>query len=94
MVWQLSGLRKRTAVPKSKLISCLQTCPDSLEHSNPLALLACLAIAADRRGLFAVQSGFLDEYPFDPVGLNSEANQVKEIKNGRLAMVSPCAPKT
>ncbi|KAK9830814.1 hypothetical protein WJX74_008475 [Apatococcus lobatus] len=33
-------------------------------------------------------SGFLDEYPFDPVGLNSEANQVKEIKNGRLAMVA------
>ena len=36
-----------------------------------------------------LQSGFLDEYPFDPVGLNSEATQVKEIKNGRLAMVTP-----
>jgi hypothetical protein len=33
------------------------------------------------------QSGFLDFYPFDPVGLNSEANATKEIKNGRLAMV-------
>jgi light-harvesting complex I chlorophyll a/b binding protein 5 len=34
------------------------------------------------------QSGFLDSYPFDPVGLNSQANAEKEIKNGRLAMVA------
>ena len=40
--------------------------------------------------LCMLQSGFLDEFPFDPVGLNSEANQVKEIKNGRLAMVRTC----
>ena len=34
-----------------------------------------------------VQSGFLDWYPFDPVKLDSAANQEKEVKNGRLAMV-------
>ena len=27
-------------------------------------------------------------FPLDPAGLNSEANAVKEIKNGRLAMVA------
>ena len=34
-----------------------------------------------------LQSGFLNWFPFDPLNLNSEANAVKEIKNGRLAMV-------
>jgi hypothetical protein len=32
----------------------------------------------------------LDWFPFDPAKLDSEANAEKEIKNGRLAMVSPC----
>jgi hypothetical protein len=36
-----------------------------------------------------VQSGFLDSFPFDPASLDSEVNQVKELKNGRLAMVRP-----
>jgi len=35
-----------------------------------------------------LQSGFLKWFPFDPLNLNSPANEVKEIKNGRLAMVS------
>lgn len=35
-----------------------------------------------------MQSGFLNFFPFDPLNLNSDTNQVKEIKNGRLAMVS------
>ena len=35
-----------------------------------------------------MQSGFLNWFPFDPLNLNSPANQVKEVKNGRLAMVS------
>ena len=39
--------------------------------------------------IFCLQSGFLNSFPFDPLGLNSPANQVKEIKNGRLAMVKP-----
>ena len=39
-----------------------------------------------------VQSGFLDSFPFDPANLNSEVNQVKELKNGRLAMVSSALP--
>ena len=35
-----------------------------------------------------MQSGFLNWFPFDPLNLNSPANQVKEVKNGRLAMVT------
>ena len=38
--------------------------------------------------LAVVQSGLLDWFPFDPAKLDSEANAEKEIKNGRLAMVS------
>ncbi len=34
------------------------------------------------------QSGFLDSFPFDPAGLNSDTNQTKELKNGRLAVRS------
>lgn len=33
-------------------------------------------------------SGFFNSFPFDPLGLNSPANQIKEVKNGRLAMVA------
>lgn len=33
-------------------------------------------------------SGFLNWFPFDPLNLNSPANEVKEIKNGRLAMIA------
>ena len=36
---------------------------------------------------YALQSGVLDSFPFDPLGQNSEAMQLREIKNGRLAMV-------
>jgi light-harvesting complex I chlorophyll a/b binding protein 5 len=33
-------------------------------------------------------SGFLESFPFDPANMNSPEMQLKEIKNGRLAMVS------
>jgi len=33
-------------------------------------------------------SGFLNSYPFDPAGMNSSSMALKEIKNGRLAMIS------
>eukprot|EP00967_Tisochrysis_lutea_P043813 scaffold52986_cov17-Tisochrysis_lutea.AAC.3 len=34
------------------------------------------------------ESGFINSFPFDPVGLNSPKHAVNEVKNGRLAMVS------
>merc|ERR1712072_1293606 len=34
------------------------------------------------------KSGFLNSFPFDPANMNSPDMQLKEIKNGRLAMVS------
>ncbi|GBF98157.1 light-harvesting protein of photosystem I [Raphidocelis subcapitata] len=33
-------------------------------------------------------SGFLFSFPFDPAGMNSKEMAVKEVKNGRLAMVA------
>merc|ERR1712224_1031385 len=34
------------------------------------------------------KSGFLNSFPFDPANMNSPDMQLKEIKNGRLAMVA------
>jgi light-harvesting complex I chlorophyll a/b binding protein 5 len=34
------------------------------------------------------ESGFLNSFPFDPVGMDSQDMRVKEVKNGRLAMVA------
>ena len=33
-------------------------------------------------------SGFINQFPFDPAGMNSKDMAVKEVKNGRLAMVA------
>jgi len=33
-------------------------------------------------------SGLVGSFPFDPVGMSSDSMQVKEVKNGRLAMVA------
>nr|DAA05900.1 TPA_inf: chloroplast light-harvesting complex I protein precursor Lhca9 [Acetabularia acetabulum] len=33
-------------------------------------------------------SGFLNSFPFDPANMNSPDMQLKEIKNGRLAMIA------
>uniref|UniRef100_A0A061S9W9 Chlorophyll a-b binding protein, chloroplastic n=1 Tax=Tetraselmis sp. GSL018 TaxID=582737 RepID=A0A061S9W9_9CHLO len=34
------------------------------------------------------KSGFLNAHPFDPAGMNSDSMALKEIKNGRLAMIA------
>merc|ERR1712144_87478 len=33
-------------------------------------------------------SGLIDSFPFDPANMNSPEMELKEVKNGRLAMVS------
>ncbi|KAL6749617.1 hypothetical protein V8C86DRAFT_2840537 [Haematococcus lacustris] len=40
--------------------------------------------------LMREQSGFINSFPFDPVGLNSPKHAVNEVKNGRLAMNGLC----
>jgi len=34
------------------------------------------------------KSGLFNAYPFDPAGMNSETMALKEVKNGRLAMIA------
>ncbi len=36
----------------------------------------------------SAQSGFLNSFPFDPLGLDSPEMAEKEIRNGRLAMLA------
>ena len=36
----------------------------------------------------AVQGGLLNMAPFDPMGMDSDAMRLREVKNGRLAMLS------
>lgn len=38
--------------------------------------------------MMLLQSGLINQFPFDPAGMNSKDMAVKEVKNGRLAMVS------
>lgn len=38
--------------------------------------------------MLLLQSGVVNKFPFDPLGLDSPTNAEKEIKNGRLAMVT------
>jgi hypothetical protein len=34
------------------------------------------------------EAGFLTSYPFDPLGLKTDTTKLKELKNGRLAMLA------
>jgi light-harvesting complex I chlorophyll a/b binding protein 5 len=43
---------------------------------------------ADKMVCNCVQSGVINQFPFDPAGLNSPSMELKQIKNGRLAMVA------
>ncbi len=38
--------------------------------------------------MHVLQSGFLNQVPFDPLGMKNDDMREKEIKNGRLAMVA------
>ena len=51
---------------------------------------ACLDTQTEHEcvGICVMQSGLLNQVPFDPLGLRNEDTQEKEIKNGRLAMVA------
>jgi len=59
---------------------------------------ALIAIEAVVMGFFELKrfqgwketgvSGFVNSFPFDPAGMNSSDMAVKEVKNGRLAMVA------
>jgi light-harvesting complex I chlorophyll a/b binding protein 5 len=41
------------------------------------------------RGWLATgKSGINESFPFDPIGMNSPSMAVKEVKNGRLAMIA------
>lgn len=53
-----------------------------------VSLFCCLPVLK-KKYCGVLQSGFLDSFPFDPAKLDSPTNQVKELKNGRLAMVRP-----
>jgi hypothetical protein len=59
----------------------LQQPPAKEAAVNPTA---CSAAAVS-----CVQSGLINQFPFDPAGMYSKDMAVKEVKNGRLAMVSP-----
>ena len=42
----------------------------------------------DDSAAHVLQSGFLNQVPFDPLGMKNDDMREKEIKNGRLAMAA------
>lgn len=62
------------------VICCLSSGCNNLSNKK-----AQKAVPAAR---VVVQSGFINSFPFDPVGMNSPKHAINEVKNGRLAMVS------
>jgi hypothetical protein len=54
-----------------------KTCPVMQIPTQGLLLLCCSLL----------QSGLINQFPFDPAGMYSKDMAVKEVKNGRLAMV-------
>lgn len=49
--------------------------------------LSVQKLTSPPRWLAVAQSGLINSFPFDPAGMNSSDMAVKEVKNGRLAMV-------
>ena len=53
-----------------------------------MTVIACLEYANIYSAHFVLQGGFWEFAPFDPLGLDSPENRLKEVKNGRLAMIA------
>ena len=68
----------------------LQRCCKSQVQGVLITSQMCMSSTANAL-CFCLQSGLVNKFPFDPLGLDSPTNAEKEIKNGRLAMVG-CHP--
>ena len=53
-----------------------------------VVIMAFLEAARHRGFMTTGQSGVIGNFPFDPTGQDSPEMRVKEVKNGRLAMMS------
>lgn len=94
------GLSFRASVPEQLSVEsspgCALACVRHALTSDMLCLLLLLCLQI--MGFLETKryqgfketgsSGLINQFPFDPAGMNSKDMQVKEVKNGRLAMVS------
>mmetsp|Transcript_44976 Transcript_44976/g.72209 ORF Transcript_44976/g.72209 Transcript_44976/m.72209 type:complete len:184 (+) Transcript_44976:738-1289(+) len=51
-------------------------------------VMGILELKRIRGWLATGKSGINESFPFDPIGMNSPSMAVKEVKNGRLAMIA------